>query len=84
MREAALVAAGAPEPEISRVIAEARELVRKSSGDSLLSRLREAEARLAGRSDGQILAAGLREAEAMYRGMGAPDPADRLATELGG
>ena len=65
------------------MIAAARELVRKSGGNSLLPRLREAEARLAGRNDRTILAAGLREAEAMYRAMGAPDPADRLAKELG-
>ena len=63
-------------------IAEARELVRKSGGNSLLPRLREAEARLAGRNDRTILQAGLREAEAMYRAMGAPDPADRLTREL--
>ena len=64
------------------MIAEARELVRKSGGNSLLPRLREAEARLAGRNDRAILAAGLREAEAMYRAMGAPDPAERLAQEM--
>jgi hypothetical protein len=79
----ALVGAGAAEQEVSRVIAEARELVRKSGGESLLPRLREAEARVAGRNDRQILAAGLREAEAMYRAMGAPDPADGLAEEIG-
>jgi hypothetical protein len=77
----ALVHADAPEHEIAAVITEARELVRKSGGDSLLPRLREAEARLAGRSDRTILATGLREAEAMYRAMGAPDPAERLARE---
>ena len=79
----ALVRAGAPEPAVAAVIAEARELVRKSGGDSLLPRLREAEARLAGRNGRTILEAGLREAEAMYRAMAAPDPADRLAQELG-
>jgi len=61
-----------------------RELVRKSSGKSLLPGLREAEACLAGRDDRTILAAGLRDAETMYRAMGAPDPADRLAEEIGG
>ena len=65
------------------MIAEARELVRKSGGNWLLPRLREAEARLAGRDDRAILQAGLRDAKAMYRTMGAPDPADRLAEELG-
>jgi len=64
------------------VIAEARELVRRSGGDSLLPRLREAETRLFGRDDRRILEAGLREAEAIYRAMGAPDPAERLAREL--
>jgi hypothetical protein len=44
--------------------------------------LREAEARLAGRSNRAMLEAGLREADKMYRAMGAPDPADRLAQEL--
>ncbi len=78
----ALVAAGAPDAEIARVIAEARELVRKSGGNSVLPRLREAEARVAGRKDHPALMAGLREAEAMYRAMGAPDPADRIASEL--
>ena len=56
--------------------------MQKSGGNSLLPRLREAEARLAGRNDRTILEAGLREAEAMYRAMGAPDPADRLAQEV--
>ncbi len=79
----ALVRAGAPKHEITAVIADARELVRKSGGDSLLPRLRAAEARLAGRDDPAILEAGLREAEAMYRAMGAPDAAARLAVELG-
>jgi class 3 adenylate cyclase/tetratricopeptide (TPR) repeat protein len=78
----ALVVAGAPEDEIGEVIAQTRELVRKSGGNSLLPRLREAEARLAGRTDHDALMAGLREAEAMYRAMGAPDPADRIAREL--
>jgi class 3 adenylate cyclase/tetratricopeptide (TPR) repeat protein len=78
----ALVHADAPEHEIAAVVTEARELVRKSGGNSLLPRLRESEARLAGRNDRAILAAGLRAAEAMYRAMGAPDPADRLAREL--
>src|SRR5208282_1902584 len=78
----ALVYTGAPEHEVAPVIAAARELVRKSSGNSLLPRLREAEARLAGRRDRTLLQAGLREAEAMYRAMGAPDPADRLAKEI--
>ena len=64
------------------MIAAARELVRKSSGNSLLPRLREAEARLAGRNDRERLVDGLREAAAMYRTMGAPDPADRLAREI--
>jgi class 3 adenylate cyclase len=77
----ALVHADAPEHEIAAVITEARELVRKSGGNSLLPRLRESEARLAGRRDPTILATGLREAEAMYRAMGAPDPAERLARE---
>lgn len=58
-------------------------LVRKSGGNSLLPRLREAEARVAGRSGRTILEAGLREAEAMYRAMGALDPADRLMGEIG-
>ncbi len=79
----ALVWTGAPEDAVAPVIAEARELVRKSGGDSLLPRLREAEARMAGRSDRTALAAGLRDAAAMYRAMGAPDPAARLAQEMG-
>jgi len=79
----ALVHTGAPEHEVAPVIAAARELVRKSGGNSLLPRLREAEARLAGRKDRTVLQAGLREAEGMYRAMGAPDPADRLAKERG-
>jgi tetratricopeptide (TPR) repeat protein len=78
----ALVRANAPETEIAPLIAEARALVQKSGGNSLLPRLREAEARLAGRSNPAMLEAGLREAEKMYRAMGAPDPADRLASEL--
>jgi hypothetical protein len=76
------VRAGAPDHAVAPVIAEARELVRKSGGNSLLPRLREAEARLAGRNDRTILEAGLREAEAMYRAMGAPDPAERLVLDL--
>lgn len=80
----ALVQANAPAQEIAVVIAEARELVNRSGGNSLLPRLREAEARLASRADPSLLASGLREAEAMYRAMGAPDPADRLARELAG
>ncbi len=64
------------------MIAAARELVHKSGGNALLPRLRETEARLAGRHDPNVLASGLREAEAMYRAMGAPDPADRLAKEV--
>jgi class 3 adenylate cyclase/tetratricopeptide (TPR) repeat protein len=80
----ALVHANAPEQDIQAVIAEARELVNRSGGNSLLPRLREAEARLAARTDPSLLAAGLRKAEAMYRAMGAPDPADRLAQELAG
>jgi hypothetical protein len=79
----ALVRADAPQHAVAPVIAEARELVRNSGGNSLLPRLREAEARLAGRDDRTILEAGLREAEAMYRAIGAPDPAERLAEELG-
>jgi tetratricopeptide (TPR) repeat protein len=78
----ALVQTGAPEHEITGVIAAARGLVNKSGGNSLLPRLREAEARLEGRSDQSTLHAGLRAAEAMYRAMGAPDPADRLIKEL--
>jgi len=78
----ALIRANAPEQQISLVITEARELVAKSGGNSLLPRLREAEAHLAGRTDRTNLQAWLREAEAMYRAMGAPDPADRLAREL--
>jgi tetratricopeptide (TPR) repeat protein len=78
----ALLRADAPEHEIAAVITEAHELVRKSGGNSLLPRLREAEARLAGRHDRAILATELREAETMYRAIGAPDPADRLAREL--
>jgi tetratricopeptide (TPR) repeat protein len=78
----ALVRADAPEQAVAAVIAEARELVRQSGGNSLLPRLREAEARLAGRNDQPVLEVGLRAAEAMYRAMGAPDPADRLAAEL--
>jgi len=77
----ALVQTGAPDHAIARVIDEARELVRKSGGNSLLPRLREAEARLA-RDDVATLIAGLHEAAAMYRAMGAPDPADRLMREL--
>jgi len=80
----ALVRTGAPDHAVAPVIAEARELARKSDGNSLLPRLREAEARLAGRNDRVILNAGLREAEAMYRAMGAPDPTTRLAQEIGG
>jgi adenylate cyclase len=78
----ALIEAGEPDTEVRAVIAEARELVRKSGGHALLPRLREAEARLAGRSDRAARIAGLREAEAMWRTMGAPDPADRLLREI--
>jgi class 3 adenylate cyclase/tetratricopeptide (TPR) repeat protein len=78
----ALVQAGAPEAEIQAVIEEARELIARSGGNSLLPRLREAEVRLLSRNDLALLVAGLREAEAMYRAMGTPDPADRLAQEL--
>jgi class 3 adenylate cyclase/tetratricopeptide (TPR) repeat protein len=78
----ALVRANAPEPEIARVIAEARELVEKSGGNALLPRLREAEARVAGRNDRAALHAGLRAAEEMSRTMGAMDAADRLAREI--
>ena len=67
---------------IAPVIAEARVLVHKSGGNSLLPRLREAEARLAGRNNRTVLEAGLREVEGMYRAMGAPDPADRVAKEM--
>jgi tetratricopeptide (TPR) repeat protein len=77
----ALVHTGAPDHAVAPLIAEARELVRKSGGNSLLPRLREAEARLAGRKDRTVLNSGLREAEAMYRAMGAPDPAERLSQE---
>jgi hypothetical protein len=77
-----LTASEAPEAEVSAVIAEARELVTKTGGNVLPPRLREAEGRLAGRTDRAALLAGLREAEAMWRSMGAPDPADRLAKEL--
>ena len=77
----ALVRADAPESAVTPVIAEARELVGKSGGDSLLPRLREAEARMAGRNDRAVLNAGLREAETLHRAMGAPDPAERLAEE---
>ncbi len=79
----ALVRVGAAEREVIPVIAKARELIRQSGGNSLLPRLRAAEARLAGRDDRNALAAGLREAESMYRAMGAPDAADRLADEHG-
>jgi adenylate cyclase len=78
----ALVRADAAPRTVVPVIAEARELVRRGGGNALLPRLREAEARLAGRADRAILEAGLREAEAMWRAMGAPDPAERLAREL--
>jgi class 3 adenylate cyclase/tetratricopeptide (TPR) repeat protein len=78
----ALFATGALDAQIIDLIAQARELVRKSGGNSLLPRLREAEARLAGRKDRAVLVAGLRESEQMYRAMGAPDPADRIAKEL--
>jgi hypothetical protein len=78
----ALVPTGAPEGDVTPVIAAARVLVRKRGGNSLLPRLREAEARLA-RDDIAVLTAGLREAAAMYHAMGAPDPADRLMRELG-
>jgi class 3 adenylate cyclase len=78
----ALVRAGEPDRTVAPVIAEARELVRKTGGNSLLPRLREAEARLAGRTDRALLHAGLREAADMYRTLGAPDPAERLAREI--
>ncbi|MGH7924505.1 MAG: hypothetical protein ACREQH_07940, partial [Candidatus Binatus sp.] len=78
----ALVSVGVPEQEVAPVIAAARALVRQSGGNSLLPRLREAEARLAGRNDRKVLEAGLREAEGMYRAMGATDPAARLADEM--
>ena len=79
----ALVCTHAPASEITAMITSARECVEKSGGNSLLPRLREAEARLAGRNDRALLHAGLREAEAMYRAMGAPDPANRLIDEIG-
>ncbi len=78
----ALVQANAPAEEVQSVIAEARELVARSGGNSLLPRLREAEVRLLSRTDPSLLTPGLHEAEAMYRAMGTPDPADRLAREL--
>jgi class 3 adenylate cyclase len=78
----ALIGASAPNSEINTVIADARELVRKSGGNSLLPRLCEAQARLDGRNARAVLQVGLREAEAMYREMGAADPADRLVKEL--
>ena len=56
--------------------------MQSAGGNSLLPRLRESEARLAGRTDCAAMIAGLREAEVMWRTMGAPDPADRLAKEL--
>jgi hypothetical protein len=80
----ALVHANAPEAEVAAVIAEARELVHRSSGDSLRPRLREAGVRLLSRAAPALLEAGLREVGAMYRAMGAPDPAHRLAQEMGG
>ena len=80
----ALVCSDAPGSEITAVVTTARQFVDKSGGNSLLPRLRVAEARLAGRSDRALLRTGLREAEAMYRAMGAPDPADRLIDEIGG
>jgi tetratricopeptide (TPR) repeat protein len=79
----ALLHAGAPEHEVAAVIAAARELVEATGGNSLLPRLRETEVRLAARADPTILTAGLRDAEAMYRAIGAPDPAERLAQEIG-
>jgi hypothetical protein len=79
----ALVGAEGSALEASKLLAEARELVTKSGGNSLLPRLRETEARFAGCDDAAVLEAGLREAEAMHRAMGAPDPADRLVRELG-
>lgn len=78
----ALIQANAAEREISALIAEAREWVRASGGNSLLLRLREAEVRLAARQDASLLITGRLEAERMYRTMGAPDPAARLAREL--
>lgn len=80
----ALIEDGAPAEDIEVVFAEARELVEQTGGKSLLPRLREAEARLAGRADQAALVSGLREAEQMYRAIGAPDPADRIAMEIGG
>jgi tetratricopeptide (TPR) repeat protein len=79
----ALVHAGASAQEISQVIKDARELVGKSGGRSLLPRLHEGEARVTGRTDRALLHAGLHEAESMYRAMGAPDPANRLIAEIG-
>jgi hypothetical protein len=78
----ALVRSGAPLAEASTAIAQAHGFVQRSSGNSLLPRLRESEARLAGRTDRAAMIAGLREAETMWRTMGAPDPAERLAKEL--
>ncbi len=78
----ALVVVYAPVNDIGALIAEAHELVHKSGSNSLLPRLREAQARLDGRDDQTLLVAGLSEAQAMYRAMGAPDPAARLAREL--
>jgi hypothetical protein len=78
----AMVHANAPADEIKTIIVEARELITRSGGNSLLPRLREAEVRVLFRAEPPRLAAGLREAEAMYRAMGTPDPADRLAREL--
>jgi class 3 adenylate cyclase/tetratricopeptide (TPR) repeat protein len=79
----ALAQANAEEDTIVAIIAEARELVHKSGGNSLLPRLREAEVRLLSGSDHAALVTGLREAEAMYSAMGATDPAERLAREIG-
>jgi tetratricopeptide (TPR) repeat protein len=78
----ALARSGAPQAEVSTAIAQAHEFVQRSGGNSLLPRLRESEARLAGRTDRAAMIAGLREAETMWRTMGAPDPAERLAKEL--
>ncbi len=78
----ALIQVTAPAADITRVIDAARELVRKTGGESLLPRLREAEARVTGRENRAALIARLRDAEAMYRALGAPDPAARLAAEV--
>jgi hypothetical protein len=78
----ALLASGAPASELQAGIDEAQALVLRCGGLCLQPRLREAQARLDGRGDPTTLAPGLRDAEAMYRAMGGPDAADRLAREL--